>query len=86
MFLKLFAKFREAVALNIPGIDWHKADLLASGFDYIYELSVASDTLLTVIDGISEDDAAQIIRFFAQHEKLVLLKLFAKFREAVSPI
>ena len=50
-------------ALNIPGIDWHKADLLASGFDYIYELSVASDTLLTVIDGISEDDAAQIIRF-----------------------
>ena len=58
-------------ALNIPGIDWHKADLLASGFDYIYELSVASDTLLTVIDGISEDDAAQIIRFFAQHEKLV---------------
>jgi len=58
-------------ALNIPGIDWHKADLLASGFDYIYELSVASDSLLTVIDGISEEDAAQIIRFFARNEKLV---------------
>lgn len=58
-------------ALNIPGIDWRKADLLASGFDYIYELSVASDSLLTVIDGISEEDARQIICFFARHEKLV---------------
>ncbi len=58
-------------ALNIPGIDRHKADLLVSGFDYIYELSVASDSLLTVIDGISEGDAEQITGFFARHEKLV---------------
>lgn len=58
-------------ALNIPGIDWHKADLLASGFDYVYELSVASDSLITVIDGISDEDARQIVLFFAQHDKLV---------------
>ena len=41
-------------ALGIPGIDWHKADLLAARFDYIYELSVASMENILEIEGISE--------------------------------
>lgn len=58
-------------ALNIPGIGLHKADLLASVFDYIYELSVASPAQLTAIEGISEEDAAQVVSFFKRNEKLV---------------
>lgn len=38
-------------ALNIPGINWHKADLLAARFDYIYELSVASAAEIRAVEG-----------------------------------
>ncbi|WP_420910111.1 NAD-dependent DNA ligase LigA [Odoribacter lunatus] len=58
-------------ALNIPGIDWHKADLLASSFDYVYELAVASEEAIGAVNGISEEDARQVARFFAGHDKLV---------------
>lgn len=58
-------------ALNIPGIDWHKADLLAAKFDYIYELSVSPAATIAAIEGISAEDAASIVRFFKTNEKLV---------------
>lgn len=58
-------------ALNIPGIDWHKADLLASAFDYIYELAVAGLEKISAVEGISPEDAENIVRFFARNEKLV---------------
>lgn len=58
-------------ALNIPGIDWHKADLLAARFDYIYELSVASLSEIAAVEGIDGKDAEWIARFFKNNEKLV---------------
>lgn len=58
-------------ALNIPGIDWHKADLLAARFDYIYELSVASPADITEVEGIDAAEAELIARYFRNNEKLV---------------
>lgn len=58
-------------ALNIPGIDWHKADLLAARFDYIYELSVASPGDIAEVEGIDAAEAELIARFFRNNEKLV---------------
>lgn len=57
-------------ALNIPGIDRHRADLLTTRFDYIYELSVASEEELIPV-GIGREEAAAVVRFFARNEKLV---------------
>lgn len=58
-------------ALNIPGVDWHKADLLAARFDYIYELSVASPRDIAEVEGIDTAEAELIARFFRNNEKLV---------------
>lgn len=58
-------------ALNMPGIDWHKADLLAARFDYIYELSVASPGDIAEVEGIDAAEAELIARFFRNNEKLV---------------
>ncbi len=57
-------------ALNIPGIDRHRSDLLTTRFDYIYELSVASEEELIPV-GIGREEAAAGVRFFARNEKLV---------------
>lgn len=58
-------------ALNIPGVDLHKADLLAAKFDYIYELSQAGIEDILSISGIGREEAEQIVRFFRKNEKLV---------------
>lgn len=58
-------------ALGIPGIDWHKADLLAAKFDYIYELSVAKPEVIAAVGGIGQEEAEMIVRFFNANEKLV---------------
>ena len=58
-------------ALNIPGVEQHQADLLASHFDYLYELAVARVDELAAIEGIGADLADRIVQFFVRHEKLV---------------
>lgn len=58
-------------ALNIPGMDWHKADLLAARFDYIYELSVATPAEIAEVEGITLEEAETVARFFRHNEKLV---------------
>lgn len=58
-------------ALNISGVDWHKADLLAARFDYIYELSVATPGDIAETEGIDLAEAELINRFFSHNEKLV---------------
>lgn len=58
-------------ALNIPGVDRHKADLLAARFDYIYELSAASAAEIAAVEGISPEEAERVVRFFRAHERLV---------------
>jgi len=58
-------------ALNIPGIDRHKADLLTVAFDYIYRLSVASVEELSAVEGIELEDAEQVFRFLQGKEALV---------------
>lgn len=58
-------------ALNIPGVGWQEAELLAARFDYIYELSVADAPEIAMIDGITEQVAGEIAAFFRKNEKLV---------------
>ncbi len=58
-------------ALGIPGVDRCKADLLATQFDYIYELSVASVEEITQVEGIDRKLAETIICFFRKNAKLV---------------
>lgn len=58
-------------ALNIPGIDWHKAELLAASFDYIYELAVATEDRIRLVEGIEPEDASRIREFFLRNERLV---------------
>lgn len=58
-------------ALNIPGIDWHKSDLLAAHFDYIYELSVATPGEIEAVEEVSWEEAEGISCFFRANEKLV---------------
>ena len=58
-------------ALHIPGIDWHKADLLAARFDYIYELSVAAPVEIAEVEGIGETEAEAVAAFFRKNDKLV---------------
>ena len=58
-------------ALNIQGIDWHKAELLAAHFDYIYELAVASESDLKKVEGINDQDVNNLMRFFSQNDKLI---------------
>lgn len=58
-------------ALNIPGIDWQKAELLSTAFDYIYELSVAPEEKLLALEGISAEDVRSIRSFFQKNEKMV---------------
>lgn len=58
-------------ALNIPGIDWHKADLLAARFDYIYELSLAFAEEMTTVEGVTLPEAQAIVQFFSRNEKMV---------------
>lgn len=59
-------------ALQIPGIDWHKADLLAACFDYIYELSIAAPAeILSSVEGIGETEAEAVAAFFRRNDKLV---------------
>lgn len=58
-------------ALNIPGLDWHKADLLAARFDYIYELSIAKPAEIAAVEGISPEEAETIVRFFRANERMV---------------
>lgn len=58
-------------ALNIPGIDWHKADLLAARFDYIYELSVAAPADIAGVEGIDIHEAEVVFHFMQQNAKIV---------------
>ncbi len=58
-------------ALNIPGIDRHKADLLAARFDYIYELSVATVDEIAEVEGISQGEAEAVAHFFCHNERMV---------------
>lgn len=58
-------------ALNIPGIDRREADMLAAGFDYIYELSVATTGEIAEVDGIGREKAEKIVRFFHHNESMV---------------
>jgi DNA ligase (NAD+) len=58
-------------ALDIPGIDRHKAELLAIRYDYLYELFVAPVEEIAAIEGLDETDALKVCRFLAEREKLV---------------
>lgn len=58
-------------ALDIPGIDWRKAELLSAAFDYIYELAAAPEEKLLALEGISVDDARNLRNFFRKNEKII---------------
>ena len=58
-------------ALNVPGIDRHKADLLSARYDYIYELAMAGVEDVAGIEGVGRDDALALAEFFSRNGRLV---------------
>ena len=58
-------------ALDIPGIDFHKAGLLSVKFDYIYRLYTATLEEIAETDEMSREDAERVYRFLQGKEKLI---------------
>ena len=58
-------------ALDIPGIDFHKAELLSVKFDYIYRLYTATLEEIAETDEMSREDAERVYRFLQGKEKLI---------------
>ena len=50
-------------ALDIPGVDFHKAELLSVKFDYIYRLYTATPDEIAETDEMSREDAERVYRF-----------------------
>ena len=58
-------------ALDIPGIDFHKAELLSVKFDYIYRLYTATLEEIAETDEMSREDAGRVYRFLQGKEKFI---------------
>lgn len=58
-------------ALDIPGIDFHKAELLSVKFDYIYRLYTATLDEIAETDEMSCEDAERVYRFLQGKEKFI---------------
>ena len=58
-------------ALDIPGIDFHKAELLSVKFDYIYRLYTATLDEIAETDEMSREDAERVSRFLQGKEKFI---------------
>lgn len=58
-------------ALDIPGIDFHKAELLSVKFDYIYRLYTATLDEIAATDEMSREDAERVFRFLQGKEKFI---------------
>ena len=57
--------------LDIPGIDFHKAELLSVKFDYIYRLYTATLEEIAETDEMSREDAERVYRFLQGKEKFI---------------
>ena len=58
-------------ALDIPGIDFHMAELLSVKFDYIYRLYTATLDEIAETDEMSREDAERVSRFLQGKEKFI---------------
>ena len=58
-------------ALDIPGVDFHKAELLSVKFDYIYRLYTATLDEIAETDEMSREDAERVYRFLQGKEKFI---------------
>ena len=58
-------------ALDIPEIDFHKAELLSVKFDYIYRLYTATLDEIAETDEMSREDAERVSRFLQGKEKFI---------------
>ena len=58
-------------ALDIPGIDFHKAELLSVKFDYVYRLYTATLDEIAETDEMSREDAERVSRFLQGKEKFI---------------
>jgi len=58
-------------ALDIPGIDFHKAELLSVKFDYIYRLYTATLDEIAETDEMSCEDAERVYRFLQGKERFI---------------
>ena len=58
-------------ALDIPEIDFHKAELLSVKFDYIYRLYTATLDEIVETDEMSREDAERVYRFLQGKEKFI---------------
>ena len=55
-------------ALDIPEIDFHKAELLSVKFDYIYRLYTATLDEIAETDEMSRENAERVYRFLQGKE------------------
>ena len=58
-------------ALDIPEIDFHKAELLSVKFDYIYRLYTATLDEIAETDEMSRENAERVYRFLQGKEKFI---------------
>ncbi|WP_292266392.1 NAD-dependent DNA ligase LigA [Butyricimonas sp.] len=58
-------------ALDIPGIDFHKSELLSVKFDYIYRLYTATADEIAETDELSREDAERVYRFLQGKDKFI---------------
>lgn len=77
-------------ALNIPLLSEHHCKLLATHFDYIYEISRASEKEIAEIPTFTREIAEQVVKFFAKNEKCVTklntLRVFRLQERSVSKL
>ena len=57
--------------LDIPGIDFHKSELLSVKFDYVYRLYTATLDEIAETDEMSREDAERVYRFLQGKEKFI---------------
>ena len=57
-------------ALDIPEIDFHKAELLSVKFDYVYRLYTATLDEIAETDEMSREDAERVYRFLQGKKSL----------------
>ena len=58
-------------ALDIPGIDFHKSELLSVKFDYVYRLYTATLDEIAETDEMSRENAERVYRFLQGKEKFI---------------
>lgn len=67
-------------ALDIPGIDFHKAEFLSVKFDYIYRLYTATLDEIAETDEMSREDAERVYHFTGKEKFIRKMNTLSVYR------